>query len=49
MKKEDFHRLLDKQILVCDGAMGSQIYELFGPTPCFEEVNLRQQIGRAHV
>lgn len=42
MKKEDFHRLLDKQILVCDGAMGSQIYELFGPTPCFEEVNLRQ-------
>ena len=42
MKSADFRRRLEQTILVCDGAMGSQLYELLGPTRCFEESNLQQ-------
>lgn len=42
MKSGELHALVEKNILVCDGAMGSQLYELFGPTRCFDEVNLLQ-------
>lgn len=42
MRSEDFRRQLEQSILVCDGAMGSQLYELVGPTRCFEELNLQQ-------
>lgn len=40
MKSTDLQALLERTILVCDGAMGSQLYELVGPTRCFEELNL---------
>lgn len=42
MKSSELQRLLEKNILVCDGAMGSQLYERVGPTRCFEELNLLQ-------
>lgn len=42
MKSAELEALLEKNILVCDGAMGSQLYELVGPTRCFEELNLLQ-------
>src|SRR3972149_3025643 len=42
MKSADFRRRLEQTILVCDGAMGSQLYELLGPPRCFEESNLQQ-------
>jgi len=42
MKSSELHALLEKNILVCDGAMGSQLYELLGLTRCFDEVNLLQ-------
>ncbi|MFQ5927546.1 MAG: bifunctional homocysteine S-methyltransferase/methylenetetrahydrofolate reductase [Terriglobia bacterium] len=42
MKSSELQALLEKNILVCDGAMGSQLYELVGSTRCFEELNLLQ-------
>ncbi len=42
MKRTEFQQELARKILVCDGAMGSQLYELVGPTRCFEEANLHQ-------
>src|SRR3989344_4993190 len=42
MKSAEFRQRLEQKILVCDGAMGSQLYELLGPTRCFEESNLQQ-------
>lgn len=42
MKRSDFKRLLDRSILVCDGAMGSQIYEYLGSIRSVEEINLLQ-------
>jgi len=42
MKSGELHALLEKNILVCDGGMGSQLYELLGPTRCFDEINLLQ-------
>ena len=32
--------MLSQRIVVCDGAMGSQLYEQLGPLPCFEQANL---------
>jgi homocysteine S-methyltransferase len=40
MKSSDLRELLDQTILVCDGAMGSQIYEHLGPIRSVEEANL---------
>lgn len=40
MKSSDLRRLLEHTILVCDGAMGSQIYEHLGHTRSVEEANL---------
>jgi methionine synthase I (cobalamin-dependent)/5,10-methylenetetrahydrofolate reductase len=40
MKSSDLRQLLQSTILVCDGAMGSQIYEHLGHTRSVEEVNL---------
>lgn len=42
MKSSQFRELLGRGILVADGAMGSQIYELLGPIRCVEEINLLQ-------
>ncbi|MFQ5817762.1 MAG: bifunctional homocysteine S-methyltransferase/methylenetetrahydrofolate reductase [Terriglobia bacterium] len=42
MKSTELQALLENTILVCDGAMGSQLYERVGPTRCFEELNLLQ-------
>ena len=42
MNSNELQALLEKNILVCDGAMGSQLYELVGPMRCFEELNLLQ-------
>lgn len=42
MKSSDFRTLLERSILVCDGAMGSQIYELLGAVRSVEETNLLQ-------
>ncbi len=42
MKTDELKELLESSVLVCDGAMGSQLYELAGPTRCFEELNLLQ-------
>ncbi len=42
MKRSDLSQLLEGTILVCDGAMGSQIYEHLGPLRCVEEANLLQ-------
>ncbi len=42
MRSNEFKERLKQSILVCDGAMGSQLYELLGPTRCFEEANLHQ-------
>ncbi|MFQ5664142.1 MAG: bifunctional homocysteine S-methyltransferase/methylenetetrahydrofolate reductase [Terriglobia bacterium] len=42
MKSSDFRHLIAERILVCDGAMGSQIYEHLGPVRCVEETNLLQ-------
>ncbi|HXE76443.1 MAG TPA: bifunctional homocysteine S-methyltransferase/methylenetetrahydrofolate reductase [Candidatus Xenobia bacterium] len=42
MKRADFAALLDRELLVCDGGMGSQIYERLGPVHSVEEVNLTQ-------
>lgn len=40
MKRSDLLARLQEHILVCDGAMGSQIYEKLGPVRCVEEANL---------
>lgn len=40
MKRSDLRARLQEQILVCDGAMGSQIYEQLGQIRCVEEANL---------
>ena len=42
MKRADFAALLDHELLVCDGGMGSQIYERLGPVHSVEEANLTQ-------
>jgi len=51
MKSADFRRRLEQAILVCDGAMGSQLYELLGPMRCFEETNLQhpEAVLRIHL
>lgn len=38
--KERLHELLERQILVADGGMGTTIYQRRGPCRSFEEVNL---------
>ncbi len=40
LNSKQLRKLLTERILVCDGAMGSQIYEQLGPLPCFEQANL---------
>lgn len=45
MKRSDFRALLDRHLVVCDGAMGSQIYEQMGSVRSVEEVNLLQPEG----
>ena len=40
MKRSELTARLRDHILVCDGAMGSQIYERLGPVRCVEEANL---------
>ena len=40
MKSSDLRQLLDQRILVCDGAMGSQVYEHAGSVHSVEEINL---------
>jgi homocysteine S-methyltransferase len=42
MKSSDLRQLLEHTILVCDGAMGSQIYEHLGHARSVEEVNLHE-------
>src|SRR3989304_9397793 len=42
MKSAEFRQRLEQKLLVGAGAMGSQLYELLGPTRCFEESNLQQ-------
>ncbi|HSC77415.1 MAG TPA: bifunctional homocysteine S-methyltransferase/methylenetetrahydrofolate reductase [Candidatus Acidoferrales bacterium] len=42
MKRADFRTLLDRELLVCDGGMGSQIYERLGHVRSVEEVSLTQ-------
>ncbi|MGH9788583.1 MAG: bifunctional homocysteine S-methyltransferase/methylenetetrahydrofolate reductase [Candidatus Acidiferrales bacterium] len=42
MKRADFQSLLARRVLVCDGGMGSQVYEQLGPVRSVEETNLTQ-------
>jgi methionine synthase I (cobalamin-dependent)/5,10-methylenetetrahydrofolate reductase len=51
MKREDLRQLLQQTIVVCDGAMGSQIYEHLGHARSVEEVNLHdpELILRIHL
>src|SRR3972149_1061152 len=51
MKSSDLRQLLEHTILVCDGAMGSQIYEHLGHTRSVEEVNLHEpeRVLRIHL
>jgi len=40
MKRSDFRARLEQSLLVCDGAMGTQLYEQLGPVRAVEEANL---------
>ena len=42
MTSQQLKDLLSQQVLVCDGAMGSQIYEHVVSLSCFEQANLEQ-------
>ncbi len=39
MKTEDFLKRVSQGVLLCDGAMGSMLYEMIGPQRAFEEMN----------
>ncbi|MCI0404191.1 MAG: bifunctional homocysteine S-methyltransferase/methylenetetrahydrofolate reductase [Acidobacteria bacterium] len=51
MKRADFQSLLSRQVLVCDGGMGSQVYEHLGPVRSVEEANLThpEAVFRIHL
>ncbi|MGH9814402.1 MAG: homocysteine S-methyltransferase family protein, partial [Candidatus Acidiferrales bacterium] len=51
MKRADFQSLLARQVLVCDGGMGSQVYEHLGQVRSVEETNLThpETIFRIHL
>jgi homocysteine S-methyltransferase len=40
MKRSDLRARLQEEIVVCDGAMGSQVYDQLGQIRCVEEANL---------
>src|SRR6185437_6207787 len=42
MKIQDFEQRLENNVLVCDGAMGSMLFDAAGLQRCFEELNLTQ-------
>ncbi len=51
MKRADFQSLLARQVLVCDGGMGSQVYEHLGQVRSVEETNLThpETVFRIHL
>lgn len=40
MDRKDFAKRVEQNILICDGAMGSRLFEQIGTVPCFEQANL---------
>ena len=51
MNRTDFLKRLSENVLICDGAMGSKLFEQLGPIPCFEQANLDhpESVMRLHL